>query len=185
MDLSFGFNVDYCVFDADVFLDLTGKQLAKGQPILFDEIGIAMGARNWQSKENKSLSQILQTFRYKGYIVVCTVPDMSFVDVHARKLFHYYCEAKSINYDSGISKITIKRNQIDRSTGDVYRKNIQFETEDGLNAFAGALRLKMPSKRLVDDYELKKDRWNADLNSKLKNKMDEVPQSKPQKSQFV
>lgn len=176
--LSPGFGMRFVEFTVEKFLDLIEQDLNKGQPIIMDEAGKGMGAREWQSKFNKIMSYILQTFRFKNYIVFFTVPDMSFVDVHARKMFHYIMEAHSIDYDKKVATFKFKRVQINRSTGDAYHKYIRYNNPDGSIKKAAYLKLKMPTPGLVQAYEEKRKQHMDEFYADLKQQVQTIKEDK-------
>ena len=92
------------------FIDLVVNkkdELKTGSVIVMDEAGVSMASREWYSYNNKALDYILQTFRYQKLIVIFTVPNMSFVDSHARRLFNFYIETIGINFSKKLSKCKI------------------------------------------------------------------------------
>lgn len=167
------FNVDFVEFKPDKFVDLVNKNYPPMTCMLFDEVGVAMNARSWQSKFNKILSYVLQTFRFKNYIVMFTVPDLSFVDIHARKLFHYEMEAKNIDHSMKIAKFSFRYIQINRKTGKIYKKAIRYKQDDDVK-LAPWIKLKLPSKPLIKKYEEKR----ADY---IKGLYDGFKEEKPEK----
>ena len=92
------FNEKRIVFTPDKFLEIIrhDKELHSGNVIIFDEAGVGMASREWYSIQNKILSYVLQTFRFKNLIVIFTVPDFTYIDSQARKLFHFYFETSKI-----------------------------------------------------------------------------------------
>lgn len=93
------FTTDRIKFTSKEFLGLLRDgNLKKGSAIIFDEFGVAHSARSWYDITNKMINFILQTFRRQNLVVCFTVPDASFVDIQARKLFHYIIDLQRINY---------------------------------------------------------------------------------------
>lgn len=160
------FNADMVQFKAKDFLKMVNKDYPPGTAMVFDEVGVAMNARSWQSKLNKMLSYVLQTFRFKNYIVFFTVPDLSFVDVHARKMFHYIMESKGIDHKAKVSKWSFKRVQVNRRTGDIYYKAIRYITDDGM-AVAPMIKLKLAHGGLINAYEKKRAQYIKELYTEM------------------
>jgi hypothetical protein len=85
------FDVDRIVFDSEDFLELVRgvkKKLRKGSFIVYDETGVDINARRFFDKQNMIMSYTTQTFRFKNYGVLYTVPNIGYIDKQVRKLFH-------------------------------------------------------------------------------------------------
>ncbi len=67
---------------------LNSGELKKGDILIAEEIGIGANSKNFQSKTNKALQFILQSFRSLNIIVLFNVPHFSFFDKTARMLMH-------------------------------------------------------------------------------------------------
>ena len=91
------FSIEKIVFNADDLIKLLQGNYPPGTAIVFDEAGVGLPAREWYSIQNKILGYVLQTFRYKNYAVIFTVPSIDFIDIQARKLFHAYIETCGIS----------------------------------------------------------------------------------------
>lgn len=59
---------------------------------ILDDIGVGYSARDWQSGKNKSMNDIIQTFRTDNSAVIYTVPDRSLIDKVPRSLVERYME---------------------------------------------------------------------------------------------
>lgn len=98
------------IADPKKFVDLVvnkRKELYTGACLVFDEAGTGLAAREWYSHNNKAIDYILQTFRYQKLVVIFTVPNMSFIDKHARQLFHYYLEALDVDIKRGLNIVKL------------------------------------------------------------------------------
>jgi len=161
-------------------MEMFEKKNEQGQCIIADEIGVAMGAREWQSKANKLMSYAAQTIRYKQHIIFFTVPNLSFVDVHLRKLFHYIMRPVSINMANKTVRCSFKMLEVGRNINDkqgkLYEKYIRYKQKDKKFKIAGHLDLSLPTPENVKVYEKKKQAWSQklyrdaieELNPKLK-----------------
>ena len=89
-------------FNAEQFIRLVKSDdlPKKGAAIIFDEGGVSMNARRFMSQLNILLSHTFQTIRYKNQIIIITVPDLSFIDIHTRKLAHILIRTDGINKSS-------------------------------------------------------------------------------------
>jgi hypothetical protein len=103
------FTIDNIVFTSTEFLEkLESKDLKRGSFILFDEAGISFGARDFYTDVNKALSAVLQSMRALNFGTVFTVPNISFIDKHARKLVHSVIETININRNEGYVNVKWK-----------------------------------------------------------------------------
>ena len=92
------FSIERCVFSGKGLMQLVNSgSLKKGSCVLFDESGIELSNRNWQSTLNKMLNYLMQTFRHKCIILFFTSPYMDFLDSATRKLMHAQFEMVSID----------------------------------------------------------------------------------------
>lgn len=96
--------------------------LTKGKVLIFDEAGVGIPAREWYSINNRAIDYILQTFRYKNLIVIFTVPLLSYIDTHARKLFRFYMETVDVDFTERTNEVKAFEFSINPKTGKVYMK---------------------------------------------------------------
>lgn len=75
-------------FTAKEFLDLLPEVPNKGW-IVWDEVGVYLSHRRWQSEANIQIMQVLQSFRYKLINVIFTLPSATYMDIVARTMCHY------------------------------------------------------------------------------------------------
>jgi len=135
-------------FDAFDFLKVI-KRAHKGDVVMFDEVGVGMDSREWNSRSNILMTKILQTFRTKNLYVIFTAPDFSFVDVKARKVFHNFVLMKGINYKKQISRgkwYDIIKNRFD---GTFFYKTMQVEVNNRRFEL-GEITYSKPSQDIID-----------------------------------
>lgn len=83
------FSIERVCFRAESFLELvTEHELKRGSVIMFDEAGIDVSSRDWQSKSNKAINQTVETFRRDNLVCIWTTPNFSNLDKKARSYFH-------------------------------------------------------------------------------------------------
>ena len=73
------------------------KQLKRGAVIVYEEGGVSLNIKNWQQRFVKAMSYILQTFRYKGFILIFTLPFIDFLDTSTRKMLNASFETMNID----------------------------------------------------------------------------------------
>ena len=82
------FNAKRIAITAREFLDLLPIVPNIGW-IVWDEVGVYLSHRRWQSEANIQIMQVLQSFRYKLINVIFTLPSAVYMDVVARTMCHY------------------------------------------------------------------------------------------------
>jgi hypothetical protein len=70
---------------------------------IFDDIGGEWGARSAQTKQNKEVNKIIQTFRDSNTLCIFTVPDLFLMDKVGRKLAHYQIEMSYTLFEQGVT----------------------------------------------------------------------------------
>lgn len=162
------FSVEHVKFTVDDFLKLLNKRtesgadyLKPGSCIVFDEAGIAAGARNFQSVFNKAMSYVFQIFRHRRLAIILTVPHEKMVDLHLRASTDYRIEMLSV--DRRIGKSRAKPLEIQMIHGAMARRiNAMFiekfpriRPPGGLGKAKVVNRLwfNLPSAKLRNEYE--------------------------------
>ena len=70
-------------------------ETAKGGDVLIlDDAGLAIGAREWNTRSNIYLSHIFQTCRTTNTWILISTPDLSFIDKNLRTLLDDYIIVK-------------------------------------------------------------------------------------------
>lgn len=136
--------------------------IKKGDIFVFDEAGVNMSARNWQSVQNKILGIILQTFRFLNIGVIFTVPDISFVDVQARKLFHHVLETQFIDKERQLCYLVPREVVTNLFSPKIFYKYPRVKI-NGKEIGISGLYLPKPSKRIIDEYEERKQEFGRGL----------------------
>ena len=96
------FSLKNLVYSPDEFLKRVVVSEA-GDVIVFDEAGVNIFAREWQSKMNKALAKVFQILGYKHLGIVLTFPSVTFVDKAIRRLFNYILLAEGFDREKEIS----------------------------------------------------------------------------------
>jgi len=124
------------VIEASQFSKLIANEdetkLERGAVFIVDEMGASMGNRDWYTIGNKMVSLILQTFRYRQLIMIMTVPNMSFIDVSARKLIDVLIETKKIDFNTNKTKARVWKLQFNKISGEATPFRQRFRIKDEL-----------------------------------------------------
>jgi len=157
------------------FMDrLNSGQLDKGDGLTLDEVGLSLSAKDWQSMSNRLINQVLQTFRHLNLIVFFNTPSFSFIDASSRRLFHSLWETMSIDFKTNVCEIKPLLVQTNARTGVQYFKYLRVnDKQHGLLPLK-RIYLKLPSKKLTDLYEIKKDKFTKQLNKRIYAELQEI-----------
>jgi hypothetical protein len=96
------FTLDRLVYSPSEFLELVINS-KEGDVIVFDEAGVNIFSREWQSKMNKALAKVFQILGYKHLGIILTFPSVMFVDKAIRRLFNYILLARGFDREKEIS----------------------------------------------------------------------------------
>lgn len=120
-----------------------------GETIVWDEAGVGMSARDWYKIQNKEIGKMLQTMGHLRPIIWFVTPDASYIDSQARKLFHFFFEARNrTNNYTYIRPFNIK---VDKRSGKVLYMYPRL-VKNGLHRMTG-LRFYKPPKDFIDEYD--------------------------------
>lgn len=149
---------------------------------IFEEVGVKFSARNWQSKPNQYFGAVLQTFRSENLGVFFNVPDLSFIDVQGRKLFHYLFETQYIDRQKNVCGVKVIKIQRNHSKGKTYYKYPLIWLPDKKKFVKlKILQVPLPPRHLIDEYELEKKAFNEALNKEALQKIKEARKKKKDK----
>ena len=171
------FDIDNVCFTPKEFMGLVNgktKKLKRGSVILFDEVQVSMSALEYQSLQARLINSCLQTFRYMGFILIMTSPFFTFINKSARKLFHSRMETVSIDVDKKICTLKPFLLQTNQESGETYRKYLRIWTKETGVVPYKRLKLNLPSKELVDAYELKRQKFSRELNEGIERDLDKL-----------
>jgi hypothetical protein len=148
------FSIDRVVFTVEEFLErvieFTEADPAKGMPlpriIVFDDAGVEVDSREYNSRSNLAVRHVAETFRQDLISVFFTVPSLSMIDSSTKEM----ADAVIKVIDHGLGRAY-------RFIYDPFNKKWRtpflFWIGDPDNP---ELRVKLPSKELIEAYEKKK-----------------------------
>ena len=169
------FDIKKVSFGPEQFMAIinSGELKGKGAAMIYDEAGVTFNARNWYSVSNKMLHYFLQTCRSQNQMLFFNSPDISFLDVGARKLFHIHLETCGINYDKKYVILKPLCLQIAQGSGKVYKKYLRVKVHNGYGGIKKVERIKVPkpNQELLDAYEEKKGEFVKQLNQEIYSKI--------------
>jgi len=168
------FNINNCVFSGIELMTLINSgKLKKGSCIIFEEVGVEMSNKNWQSTTNKMINYLVQTFRHRGFILLMNSPYMDFVDSGTRKLFHAEMQTLSINRTNKTVKLKPQLIQYNSRMKKFYYKRLKVILPEGVIP-VDAWNVESPSSELAKVYEEKKLAYTNRLNQTIQTELEAI-----------
>ena len=165
------FTVKHLVFNARDFIELLDRdkhELNRGQVIIWDEAGVGLSAKDFQTVTNKAISNITQTFRSRNLAVIFTTPTFKFIDKSVRLLFHQYIETRYINFKKKQVAVKWTTLQYNPRMNKIYEHYYTTEM-NGRIVEMNPVMIPKPSAQLWHRYLKKKRRFNDELTKKTYN----------------
>lgn len=163
------FNIDRIAMgNSEEFVEILNQKLKKGNVVMFDEAGVGIPTREWQSIGNKLINYILQTFRYENLVCLWTVPSFKMIDSQSRTMFYGYIEPTFIDFNRQVSIVKYMKIQYNPRGGqkDQY---FHYHTRNGVPI--KRVEIPVPTETLIQEYESKKKKFAAKLKSQA---LDEI-----------
>jgi len=119
-------------FTLEEFLDsLIGAEKRKKQIYIWEEAGVSINNKKWQSKTNQIMGYLTQTFRTLQHIVFINVPCTSFIDKTVRQLLHYEITARRIDKKNKLCFLRPVQLQYNNTYNKLYRHGLIMITKEG------------------------------------------------------
>jgi len=148
------------VTSAQAFVSLVGSKLPKGSVILWDEIGVDADNREYHTLKNRLVKKVFQTFRYRNFIVLMTVPDFNSVDLGVRKLVHGFVEMQGQVFGGSHAKGKWQWVDTSPKTGKIYFKYPRWFDAEGVKKKLGRYYIPRPPADMEAKYKRLKDKVN-------------------------
>jgi len=180
------FNIKRIIFKAEDLMDLINNgNLKRGSVIIWDEAGIDLSNRNWQSNINKMLNFLLQTFRHKNFILILTVPYQDFLDASSRKLFH--ADIETVSIDKREKRVIVKPKLLQYNPGmkKWYRKYLRVRKSEQRYKAIRRWGIPKPSDELIESYERKKNVFTKKLNNEIQQSIKAIRENKEKKKELT
>lgn len=142
------------------------KKIGRGDVLILDEAGIAFGTRAAMTIVNKQISYLLQAWRYLNCGLIMTLPDLTFLDVHGRKLCHAVFHVMSLHERKGYCSGKIYDN-VNSPWKGVTLREFPCTKEGGQIIRHKWMTIGKPSKRVRKEYEEMKAEFNEELNKRI------------------
>jgi len=161
------FTIDQVAFDVVEFLRLVNDDsLGRGSMILFEEASVEASADSWQSKGNKVLRRVLDTWRHQNRGAAFTLPAFGNLDAGARGRMSALMQMFDKQEHLGYTVSKYKWIDQDTDTGKLYKKYPRL----GGKKYK-YLKIRKPSKELREAYEQRKREYTNELNQRLLNEL--------------
>lgn len=168
------FTIDRVAFGAKDFLNIQRKMQQEalagipttGRCMVYEEMGTSVGKLDFATMQNKSISQFFQICRAMNGIMICNVPHAGQISSDVYKMMQLTFEMVSINRTNNTSTAVVKYLQINPKTGDDYSHWLVVEDGFGGNNIE-RISVKLPSKKLRDEYEKIKSKFINDYTETL------------------
>lgn len=81
------------VYSSKEFLKLINDpSLGEGSVIVWEEVGVGLKSKRWYEDINQTITDVLQVFGHKSFILILTTPQKRFLDKDARVMCNVYIE---------------------------------------------------------------------------------------------
>lgn len=134
------------------------KENLTGEIVLCDEWGCNNSSHDWQSKTQKALSYVMQSFRSMNVGLVLTLPVLTMLNKSTRLLLHGHFITAGIDYENKTCKVKPLFHQLNQLTGKSFWKYPRIN-HNGSWRKLKRLSVGLPSKELIEVYEAKKTRF--------------------------
>lgn len=143
-------------FQVAPFIHLINSGFPRGAAFVGDDFGVAANARKWQSDPNIALSYVAQSFRFMGYLTIVTLPDIDSLDSQVRRLFHLTLQTKRKDYGRKVVICEPRMPVRYVASRKTYWKYPRVDLPEHLRARLKRVAFKMPSARITEPYEVKR-----------------------------
>lgn len=170
------FGIGNIVFSFPELMDLLKSNPPRGSDIIFDEPQASISSRDFQSLANKCFNLLLSTFRHRNYGLWFCLPSESMLDKNTRLLLKYRFLTDSINRNKKTCRIIPYKLTWNPVTGKDYKYflRIAFNLNNRKQyRKVSYWDVPLPSKELIDVYEIKKREFTDRLNDNINRKLDE------------
>jgi len=158
-------------FTLEEFLtSLQGAEMKKKQIYIWEEAGVSINNKKWQSKTNQIMGYLTQTFRTLQHIVFINVPCTSFIDKTVRQLLHYEITARRIDKKQKLCFLRPLELQYNNTFNKLYRHGLIMITQKGTMEI-DEISVGLAPKEYIIPYEERKasytkgniEKWRKEL----------------------
>lgn len=160
------FTIDRVVFKPTEFFEVA-REVERGQAMIFDEAGIGLHVREWQSITNIIFSKLTQVYRFLNVFVVFTVPDITYIDSHARNEMKAIldCKKKDLEREVVIGHWWVVFRS--RVFGTTTLEKLKLYGNDGQEIVVDPVEFPRPPERLWLAYKRKSEKYKRHVIDEL------------------
>jgi len=164
------FSLDNIFFKAEDFLAAMQSNKPKGTVFIWDEVGVENDSRSWYEQKNKMIKYVMETNRYKNYIVLVTLPVLTSMDISTQRLLSAYVEMRGKTGDGDSARGKWEFVETNPKTGKKYYKMPRF-IRNGRVYKMTEMVVPRPPKEFEGEYFKKKKYFTDNLYSFIEGEM--------------
>jgi len=148
-------------FTLEEFLDsIIDAEMKKKRIYIWEEAGVSINNKKWQSKTNQIMGYLTQTFRTLQHVVFINVPCTGFIDKTVRQLLHYEITARRL--DKKLKKCFLRPVQLqyNNTYNKLYRHTINVITKQGAMEI-DEIGVGLPPPDYLIPYEVRKGSYTS------------------------
>jgi hypothetical protein len=150
--------MNICFSIDELLMRLHNKNLRRGELLIFEEAGTSAGSLDFQARTTKIFNYILQSFRSLNIGLLVNLPYFSMLNKQSRQLMHILMETESIDRKNKQCILKCFFLQTNQDTGKIY-KHFPRVVIDGEMIPIERFGFTLPSQKLQDAYEIKKEKF--------------------------
>lgn len=151
------FNATRIALDPLRFLEILKTGLPPCSVVLFDEAGINLSAKEFQTMNNRLINYVVQAFRKKRIAVIFTMPTMKLLDKASRELCNSIIYLQNVDMKNKMSEAKWYNIQMNHRTGKSYEKSPRYiDPKKGLTVVP-TVNIRLPNSKTLEEYEKMKD----------------------------
>lgn len=156
------FDASHVFFTAQDFINAIREKHPKGSVFVWDEVGVENDSRSWYSTKNKFIKYVMETNRYRNFVVLVTVPTLKSVDISTQRLLSGYIEMHGKIGDGNQAWGKFEFVETNPKTSKSYFKRPRYWDDDNFH-MADKIIFPHPSPKLECEYKLKKEAYTQNL----------------------
>lgn len=170
------FTIDRVCFDAEKVVRLIREgNLKTGQVLVWEETGVGLNNKAWQSVTNKVINFLFQTFRHRRLVLLLNAPYIKYIDSSTRALIDAQFQTETIIRSKNQVRVIPKALLYEEWKDKYYRVFLKVITKKGVRK-QKRLFVPKPSKHLIEEYEKKKMEFTDRLYKEIER---DIENSKP------
>ena len=179
------FDIDRVFFRASKMLKWVREgnlQKQKGTAFMLDEAGIDASNMRWWDEVNRALNSFFQTSRSSNYCFAMTVPFVTLISKGVRNLMtvRFYADGYRDSHTIFKRAFALEYNDDMDKT---YRKKLWVIRKGG-GSFCQGLKLPRADKKLLEEYEKRKEQFKLDTYGDIERKLEAYERKEKEKGLY-